>query len=457
MTMTISAGILMSNIVQGRNIYDVTVQDQFTFSKEMEEKKIDVLSATFKSIVSISRFKSSKPILFKACTFEDDFYLDDSCEIEELLFWDCKFNSELFINESKVNRLTLKEVYCTHGIISEKLICNFLNIELLTSDNSKFAFHEPMITTCTISKLRDSSDLIFTSHSRKDNLHSGSTIGGLQYTADSQFSGSLILLGPVVNVLGLSGFNKSGRLIFQDLKVRLISCGQLINTGLITVSNITTDLYSIIQVHRSNLGKCEIFDVNFAAFKSIKIDNSNIQEIIATNVTWCEKIESDLFGNNKLPHLRETYRQLKNVVMRQNDKVQELKYHELEMTAYLKQIKKEKGNFYDWFIIWGNHVSNRHGLSWMRALTLLLFLGMLFFQVNKGLLGYSSFNSELFWKDLANYVESLNPIRKFSDIYIKYDSGWKSNLAVFLDVIFRILSSYLIFQFVSAFRKYAKK
>lgn len=422
------------------------------FTGEIIFKNVD-----FKESVFIKAYKNTFPLRFIKCTFEKGFIIDEKTELELLEITDCSFNSNCTIKLSIIKDLTLKETYFKDGIRSSDLFSDSLRIELLTSNNAKFTFHKPNLSYCSISKMRDSSDLIFSSFNTELNVFESAYIKGLFCNCDSEYSGMMLIYGPEIDILTLNGYNKSGRLMFQDLTVGNLTGSQFTNAGMLSLANIKGKLPLMINLYRSNLGKCELYDIDFTTFTCIKIDNSNLQEIVPTNIQWCSKIESSLTGLNRNDHLRETYRQLKNVMIRQNDKVMELSYHRLEMDKYLESIFKKKGYRADRFILWTNKISNNHGLSYIQPLVIILIIALVTFVGNNLLLGLTCWEWHSVPKNIALYFESINPVRKFSAIYPESKIGIKANFALLFDVIFRLLASYLIFQFISAFRKYVKK
>jgi hypothetical protein len=431
------------------------VNEPLVLSDTLEESRL-FKNVTFKSFVHITHCTSHHAIQFIECTFEGMFTLEDRCELTSLTFKGCTVNGSCTINQSIIRQLNIESTFFKEGIRSSNLFSDRLKLELVTSANARFNFTKPHLKECHLFNLRDASIFAFSAFDTELMLSVQASINLLHYNADSEFTGCIILHTIEFNSVNLAGFNKSGRIIVQDCMANILNILQFTNTGLVSVSNLKTEA-GMLMMLRSNMGKCELFDIDFTSFNTISIDNSNIQEIIPTNITWCRNIESNIGSFRKHDHLRETYRQLKNVMIRQNDKVQELMYHELEMDNYLKSIAGRKGHRADRFIIRTNQLSNKHGLSYVRPALILLITASAVYTINKWLLGFTHPDSAFILSDIALYFESLNPIRKFSAIYGEPTAGWKSGAALLLDVLFRLLASYLIFQFISAFRKYVKK
>ena len=423
-------------------------------------KNAPITNITFNKTVIIEFPSTDHDITFITCIFNAPFYFQGKCNLKDFGFFDCKFNSSVSIDNVSAVKFEIAECFLKRGLHSHSLSAETLRLELLTSESSKFNFFKPHLSNCFISKIKDGSEFMFSSFDEKTTQDDTSFITALSIRNEPDFTGEVLFHSLLINTISLSGYNKSGRINFQSVTVGSVNCQHFTNLGFMSVYSLKVQLPAIMYLYNSSFGKCEIFDINFKLFNSIVISNSGIQEILATNIVWCEEVQANVIESTNsltLTHQRESYRQLKNIMIRNNDKVEELKYHALEMDTYHKYLKNKRGNFEEKFIIQTNKLSNNHGLSWGRAILWILGISIVIFNLNKILLGYNSFDINLFWKDIANWILSINPVRKFNDVYTEYRTGWQSNLAFFLDVFVRIIYSYLIFQFISAFRKYVKK
>jgi hypothetical protein len=100
-----------------------------------------------------------------------------------------------------------------------------------------------------------------------------------------------------------------------------------------------------------------------------------------------------------------------------------------------------------------NKISNNYGESWLRALFLILSIGLVFYIAYLATIGRLQ-ESKFDWNLLGYYFEYLNPVHKTNFI----DEKTKvSGLTVFIDFTGRLLIAFLIYQFVAAFRKNSKK
>lgn len=421
-----------------------------------EEFNIRFRAIVFKKNVFFEKFENNHIVEFIDCVFED-FVLINESQLREAKFKNCRFENGLKVQESKIEWLRLVDCHLEERIDFD----NVELIELIFDDitSNKTVIHCSRISTkvCTLTKIRDNIDVVFTGHNIESGKYKICVIEELNIYANAQFKGLLLFSGLNIGSLSLEEDNTSGRIVLKDLKVNLIKIWHFTNTGTLSFSNIEPRAGTILHCSNSNLGKCEIYDVDFGLFDKVIIQSSNIQDIIPTNVTWCKDITTYFFTPTEYKEIREVYRQLKNVMIRQNDKVQELVYHKLEMNALLRQLKQQGANWPDRFILWSNKVSNAHGHSWRRAIVMLLGITLVAYVSIKLLLGYTQFDSSTIIKHVGLFLESMNPIRKFSAVYDETKKGPAADLAYTIDVLYRIVTSYLIFQFISAFRKYVKK
>lgn len=154
------------------------------------------------------------------------------------------------------------------------------------------------------------------------------------------------------------------------------------------------------------------------------------------------------YNSTKPEYLRELFRQLKNVCAKNMDKISQLQFEKMEMLFYSDQLTW-KSNFQDWFILKTNKISNNHGISWLRPLLWLVGLTFIFYTI----INYISGSFHCY--HIGQYLYFLLPIHNINDVLclniadIKYN-----NWIYFWDITQRIVSAYLIFQFLRAFRKF---
>lgn len=390
---------------------------------------------------------------FKNCHFEKGFVIVEKTKLKGLYLNNCKFHDDDRIENCEVGKLSISHCEFEKNFTFFKVVINDLNLSSIRNGKNIFKFSESKISSCRISKIVNDCNILFDLES--GNQDGYGTIEILKINSDLGYDGKLTFYLITIEELSLKGFNKEGQLFFQSIIFKDVNLFRFTNNGIFKISSPRFISNASLSISESNLGKCELFNVDFNRIKKVNIENSNIQDIVPVNVKLCSRIISDESGLNS--NLREVHRQLKNVMINNNDKIGELYYHGLEMDSYFDELNKIDGSRSEKFILYTNKYSNSHGLKWTWALGWLLSTSFAIFNFNKFLLGYNEFKVSMIFYDLSKWIESLNPIRKFSDVYTIYRSSWQSNLALFIDVLSKIIYSYFIFQLISAFRKYIKK
>lgn len=203
---------------------------------------------------------------------------------------------------------------------------------------------------------------------------------------------------------------------------------------------------SVFEIQDSYLGNAELYNIDLNSFERVQIFNCHIQNIIPVNVKWNFNISA--YHGVKAEYLRELFRQLKNVCAKNMDKISQLQFEKMEMLFYSNQLNW-KNSFQDWFILKSNQISNNHGLSWVRPLAWLLVLSFVFYTI----INYVSCHFECY--HVGNYLNFLMPLHNINDILcFKVSESKHKNWINFWDITQRLISGYLIFQFLRAFRKF---
>ncbi|WP_163709982.1 pentapeptide repeat-containing protein [Mangrovibacterium lignilyticum] len=160
---------------------------------------------------------------------------------------------------------------------------------------------------------------------------------------------------------------------------------------------------------------------------------------------------------------RETYRILKHESLKQNNRIQALAYHALEMEAYRIELRDNGCKWYenDRFITGFNRLSNNYGLSWRRGLGWLFGISVLGFIVYWLLLSsrpiiptLDTTLSDTFMsvgKVIGYYLQFTNPAHDIEFMEV-YSGSW----SYATDILVRLIVGLLIYQTIQAFRKYGR-
>lgn len=191
-------------------------------------------------------------------------------------------------------------------------------------------------------------------------------------------------------------------------------------------------------------------NIDFTKFQKILLNSSILFEVLAVNIIWCNR--PNIISNTQL-ELKENYRQLKMVAAKNEDSVTKFDFQELEMDENLEILKKEK-KYLDVFILWTNKHSNSYGNNWLKSLVYIILINIIFFTIIRYIQGYTIFDKKIILEEIGSYFLFINPVHRFIDVFAEEPLAYKNTL--FWDSISRIFNAYLIFQFISAFRKFNK-
>lgn len=235
---------------------------------------------------------------------------------------------------------------------------------------------------------------------------------------------------------------------------------------------------SCVRISRSSLGKTEFIDCPFSEFH-FEYNNSKIIECSfigepfpISNVQVLNSKSDKLEDHRQIASL---CNQLKKIFEAQGDIYHATQFQakwaehqqevlKLQRIEKLKDVEKpklwSKIKIYfnttsgDIYTLWLNKISNMHGESWPRAFGWIMGLGLAFYLLYLFSIGGLVTTNELDFNLIGYYFEFLNPAHKFN---FSNEGNIASGWTVFIDVAWRIIVAYLIYQFIAAFRKHTKK
>jgi hypothetical protein len=198
-------------------------------------------------------------------------------------------------------------------------------------------------------------------------------------------------------------------------------------------------------------GQINVFDIILNNF--ISVPNPDSEEQYEDMVTYGEHIPD----KNK----RETFRIIYDQLIKQNNKIDALKYHQLEMIAYskelkvpLKKLRLRKIRYSDLVIQGLNFISNGYGKSFSLGIVFTIAVALILFSVSTLFLNkYYTFGTGHTFDAIRYFIEFMLPTHKIDFMNDFNPGGW----FYIFDFLGRIFISYGIYQTVSAFRKYNKK
>jgi len=220
-----------------------------------------------------------------------------------------------------------------------------------------------------------------------------------------------------------------------------------------------------IRIGQTSLGKTEFTNCPLADFR-IEYNSSKITDCFISGGSIPIKnihiIDAESGSIEEYQQRTSFFNQFKKIFEAQGDIYHATQFQAKwadEQRKLLKLIHKgEKGwfntTFSDLWILKLNKWSNLHGESWPRAFIWILGLGLVFYLTYLCSIGRLFTHGEFDFNLMGYYFEFLNPAHKFNFIN---EGNIANGLTVFIDVVWRIIVAYLIYQFISAFRKHTKK
>ena len=196
----------------------------------------------------------------------------------------------------------------------------------------------------------------------------------------------------------------------------------------------------------SSLGDSEFQNVNLKCYKNVYITDNLLSGLKYTEMQWPDKLETD--PANSIQKKKETYRNLKNVALENNDAPQAIEFYAKEMEAYSSTLKDTPGKTIDKLILWFNYWTNKFGLNWVLPIFWVLLLGFISYSL---LLWTCSCIADL--DNWGKFFVFLNPTHK-TEFVCKGYWGFSTYL---IDLLFRAIEATLIYQTIVAFRKFTRK
>jgi len=379
-----------------------------------------------------------------------------------------------------------------NGTFEKYFIIEGVNFERNLSINGGIFEAEVKISfTSTASKEDDTTIIIESTPPKEIYLKDSKFEGGFRYEGiakpehrsvekvtvhcSQNLTGEMSFTSMKADAFLLNGANYSGRIILHDVTVKELQLKDFANYSKLQLHNIAPlDNESNISIERSVLGVTSLFDIDFKKFNKLIISDSQVLEVVPTNVVWTDKVfTSNEVSENGIPiqnHIkaRENYRQLKQVMQKQGDTVQFLEFERREWQEFRKSIKSGHPRIYqrlnDKFILWTNG-SNNFGLNWVKPLgfyllTTFIFYLLILFCIDEEVTIHST--SE--WMDFTHFLSSiwssrwlffnfLNPAHQLQHFLPELH---RSNSGMLWNVLMRLFGAYFLFQTIRSFRKYTR-
>lgn len=305
----------------------------------------------------------------------------------------------------------------------------------------------------------------------------------LNIISTSSLKGSLRFINVQINEVELGGLNDSASIMFENGRCNKLTFNRFQNQGHLAFANwagyeqMNSQLVSV----GSNLGATEFQNFPFTSFDTISITDSQWSNIVTSGVRWFTDEQLNTpegnvpqFAHSKDPvdlsrRKREIYRQLKHACEKQGDRVQALVFKAREMKAFAIEVWSEgRTRESDYWVLLAG-VTNDFGLNWIRPLCLTVFITLLFYP----LLVVAASPVLEWWPTFTidSIQTTVEQMKAYSHIFFQLfnparvtermlppmpDDAPLHGSVYLLETLHRIILAFLIFQTISAFRKFVK-
>lgn len=247
-----------------------------------------------------------------------------------------------------------------------------------------------------------------------------------------------------------------------DQQVKLLRAYELCGSG-----KAEFNLIDLSRFTKVRIGGTHVIDSTFInviwkrrinAFEKFEKEETPIEKKIAqlekesvTQLIKTAKLRTEIDVSAYYAKQREIYRQLKYAMNRQGDLINEQRFHALEMDVYDKSLLWSTSRWTKMILKLSRWTSD-YGQSVIKPIVWLLVVHFVLFSI---LVAFSYFPELHFsispnWQGMKDgwnyYFETINPFRKV-------ESG---SSFVFIDLLMRIWSSYMTYNFIRASRRLIK-
>ncbi|MDF2380513.1 hypothetical protein JMG10_03465 [Nostoc ellipsosporum NOK] len=392
---------------------------------------------------------SKQSIVFENCRFKNLAFIHFTSK-GTVFIHDCEIEGSLEMNETNFShQLSIKRVTVKNIVVSNTdFQRDFLLSQCFVLDEISLNFLDTGILL-SIQKViaKDIKVIFFELKETAVNIYQVSSLTFIISFPSISFTKKLAISEIIAKRLELKYLrNPAANTIYlTKFDVRTFRLESIHNEGLLSFNTIVPDSapVGIFQIMNCYMGKSEFCNIRFNEFTNFEISNSQIQEIIPINVRWNfdERAYRDIEPDYRL----EVFRQFKMISVKNMDKISQFQFERMEIEQYNQQLDWRK-DFGDWFVLKTNRLSNYHGQDWQLPITWLLFSSFLFYTLLNFATNFDCYH-------IGNYLNFLLPFHSLSDVTCSNGpvlNAW----AKFWDILQRLFSSYFIFQFLRAFRKY---
>lgn len=384
---------------------------------------------------------------FRNCLFEKKFTFNKYEPTANVYIYDCVFMEDISLLEIKSEN---KIIFSNALAEDSQIIIDKLTVPELTLN------------------IHRAGHILFGSESKIDHTQ----IGGIQQNVISKLTiaPEIIQKELEINHAYIKNFYIGRSKLEKELTVTNTLLGTITlenfrNNGVVRFSNCMASpmLDTEMVINQCNLGKTEFIRFDFAGFKRINISFSILLDCLFINCKWSSKnivsqasyfkkeleTVNDQLRSTRADNLREVYKQIKQALSKQGDSIQERYFHGLEMNQYNKTLSFLRAPWTKTILILSAITSN-YGQSIIRPLLWAFVANAFLMWIMNHLtfLPVGEINASNVTDYFAMLCRQINPLHNNTPELTGY--------RYLLDLLSRIISSYMIYNLIRASRRFVK-
>jgi len=397
--------------------------EKFKFTNLNFQNKFTISKLRFDDILELKEFQFKNELIFDQCNFTNEVQLklligNENFKNKKLTFINCIFQNNLsFPHKSDINPSNVDyEISFSKSTFKKTL--NFQNIIFHKNvDFSNCKFMEDVHLKINESKF----------------IKGGNFAG-------AHFKGKLDAWSIQFN---------------ESLNFEYVNFEKRVNMSSLTQINMNSDQSTVNFIGANFNGNIYLYDCHIHKLDLFKTVKEKGVFLLGSEISVLK---------------RETARLIKNEFINQNNKIEALKYHALEMKAYRKELWNPKVKPYhklsDKFILWSNYISNEYNLNPIKAFLFIIITSITFFSFYLISLDRYCHIVECYETPYRSYIGSgriigdyfnfINPVHKV-DFIEKSSQSTLGGFSIAIDSISRIIIGYGYYQLIQAFRKFSKR
>jgi len=390
---------------------------------------------------------ASRNILFDNVEVKSELYINKQSNLGNINILNHSTIEKMWLRDSVTSpRIHFKESTIKKALFGKGTTIGVLFINSLTSAGSSIDIHCAIIDKLKIDT--DNPCKVFVTGEVSDRTIINELI--LKHTV-MPGDMHLNISDTDINNICFDSFVNSGRIIFNNIRpatdIKIFQTTEEFNepvrkdSGEYVYENIT--LGSIVEITNSDLGNTQFIGCDLDLFDDFVFENSKILNVFIAD-TFLPKKENI---NKEYPKDYEQQRlilnQFKKIFENQGDSVRASEYHAQELDVYKKQLRfKEKP--WTWLILWLSSITSDFGQNIWKPLASLL---TVHYWLYMWTLGVNAIDIKNCQEVIHYYFYLANPLHQYI-----FCNDW----TIIIDILMRIWSSYMIYNFIRASRRFIK-